>query len=1025
MRSDEHGHACCRNVVHALVTSPYDTNEYRIVTLSNCMTFILAHNPTTTYASAAGEVGAGSFADPVEWPGLSHFTEHMLFMGSTRYPGEHAFNEALQRNGGQTNAYTSERQVVYYFSTLAAGFDEVLDIWAGFFEEPLFAASSVGREVKAVDNEFSKGFLSDDWRLWALSTAVSSTEAPYYKFSCGNSETLNKTGLRGALLEFYNETYGVNRMSWAIVSPSPLDESQALVESVFGNITTRTRADLPWIASPETAPQPFPSGDHPDRDGTAESFVGVFYRTAPAENSLKQWLSVRFPVPVGLIGRPQASPKPLLSYLMGYEAAGTPAQLLKELGLAEDVQGGVVDEYSWFTTVGFEVSLTSYGSEAVDEVMQVLFGYIEGLRYAMDMKTPQYGLQPWWETAKMVDSLKWTFASAASPEDHAQDLAHALRLQMENKTNVMSPPSERVYDSELTRRLLSAMTPDNAVVIHCSPQYNPAVLDLQERWYEVKYNKTSIDQATANRWLEPHPYATIIVPAAQDQPYVVSVAEATSMMKAPAVIRELPVETSSVGAGVDPESSNVRTFAMPSLLPMPNAEYRLRVWNPTATDTREETPVQAMTRMVAEKALTMSFSATLYQAGLGALSVSWAFDPDYLEITISGLHPKQEELLKAVMLAVENPLRPPPDSSLLVIRNRRHASRTALKASMKALRAKGLKQRRAAKFLSDAEEDGEEGDEDDLDLDAMAAEARFEMALASVITELGSYETATDAYLQVYDAAVMEVTPQFPNTELLLAAVDVQSADVASNLTQYTAGACVSLFTGNTAKPTESSQGFSKALEGLGWCTPGSSKPLASYASVRRESRLLHQPASAWDVLQLRTEGTNDAFSAMTLLGKDDILTQARAALLEQLISDAYFDQIRTKETLGYVAFARCRLHNGGWHLINIVQSNDRTASYLEARSTNFLGLFAEIIRGLPPATFNAMRTTVATQLAAPFPASLAEESAAFWNSIVGGSFDFGRRQTLVDKLRSLSQEDMAEWYTNVVVNHHSRVSVQ
>ena len=39
-------------------------------------------------AAAAVAVGVGSLCDPPEMPGLAHYLEHMLFMGSEKYPDE-------------------------------------------------------------------------------------------------------------------------------------------------------------------------------------------------------------------------------------------------------------------------------------------------------------------------------------------------------------------------------------------------------------------------------------------------------------------------------------------------------------------------------------------------------------------------------------------------------------------------------------------------------------------------------------------------------------------------------------------------------------------------------------------------------------------------------------------------------------------------------------------------------------------------------------------------------------------------
>jgi hypothetical protein len=62
--------------------SPADDRAYRLVTLrSNDLQVLVVSDPNTDVASAALDVKVGSFSNPVEWPGLAHFLEHMLFMG--------------------------------------------------------------------------------------------------------------------------------------------------------------------------------------------------------------------------------------------------------------------------------------------------------------------------------------------------------------------------------------------------------------------------------------------------------------------------------------------------------------------------------------------------------------------------------------------------------------------------------------------------------------------------------------------------------------------------------------------------------------------------------------------------------------------------------------------------------------------------------------------------------------------------------------------------------------------------------
>lgn len=51
-------------------------------------------------------VAVGAKDDPGELPGLAHFTEHAVFMGSQKFPIENCYKSFINRNGGSTNGGT-------------------------------------------------------------------------------------------------------------------------------------------------------------------------------------------------------------------------------------------------------------------------------------------------------------------------------------------------------------------------------------------------------------------------------------------------------------------------------------------------------------------------------------------------------------------------------------------------------------------------------------------------------------------------------------------------------------------------------------------------------------------------------------------------------------------------------------------------------------------------------------------------------------------------------------------------------
>ena len=63
-----------------------DHKKYKYIELPNKLKVLLIHDPESQIASVSLDVGAGSWNEPDEYPGLAHFCEHMLFIGSKKYP---------------------------------------------------------------------------------------------------------------------------------------------------------------------------------------------------------------------------------------------------------------------------------------------------------------------------------------------------------------------------------------------------------------------------------------------------------------------------------------------------------------------------------------------------------------------------------------------------------------------------------------------------------------------------------------------------------------------------------------------------------------------------------------------------------------------------------------------------------------------------------------------------------------------------------------------------------------------------
>jgi insulysin len=133
-------------------------------------------------------------------PGLAHFCEHLLFMGSTKFPQENAYSEFIHAHGGSTNAWTAVSNTNYFFSIGADHLSGALQRFSGFFHSPLFEASCTARELRAVNSEHKKNAQSDMWRIFQVSKALSRPGHPYAKFGSGNLHSLTYAGRAKAKL---------------------------------------------------------------------------------------------------------------------------------------------------------------------------------------------------------------------------------------------------------------------------------------------------------------------------------------------------------------------------------------------------------------------------------------------------------------------------------------------------------------------------------------------------------------------------------------------------------------------------------------------------------------------------------------------------------------------------------------------------------------------------------------------------------------------------------------------------------
>ena len=121
--------------------SPYDDREYASTILDNGLSVVVVSDKKAPTAGAALIVKAGLYQDPKAFSGIAHFLEHMLFLGTKKFPTPDEFQNFVQAYGGDRNAMTQGDKTSYYFSIQADAFEPALERFADFFISPAFYRS--------------------------------------------------------------------------------------------------------------------------------------------------------------------------------------------------------------------------------------------------------------------------------------------------------------------------------------------------------------------------------------------------------------------------------------------------------------------------------------------------------------------------------------------------------------------------------------------------------------------------------------------------------------------------------------------------------------------------------------------------------------------------------------------------------------------------------------------------------------------------------------------------------------------
>jgi coenzyme PQQ biosynthesis probable peptidase PqqF len=227
--------------------------------LDNGLSLELLSLPGAAKAGVCVRVAAGSHDEPDEYPGLAHFLEHLLFLGSTGYAVEQGLMAFVQACGGQVNASTQARHTDYFCEVPADRLGEALARLLDMLANPLLDPAAQLREREVLHAEFfARGQDPDTMLAVALGQALPRGHR-FAAFQAGNRDTLavEEPAFQQALQAFHRRFYHAGQLSLVLSGPQSLDELHALAEQHGGGLPARPRQEqsppgplLPLIGQP-------------------------------------------------------------------------------------------------------------------------------------------------------------------------------------------------------------------------------------------------------------------------------------------------------------------------------------------------------------------------------------------------------------------------------------------------------------------------------------------------------------------------------------------------------------------------------------------------------------------------------------------------------------------------------------------------------------------------------------------------------------------------------------------------------
>lgn len=478
-------------IAETIRKSVKDPRQYQAIKLDNGMTVLLVSDNLAVKSLMALALPVGSLDDPNNQLGLAHYLEHMVFMGSGRYPQPDNLAEFLKKHSGSYNASTAPDRTTFYLEVEHTALEQATDRLTDSIAEPLLNPVHADRERHAVNAELTMARSSDGLRMVQVAAETLNSQHPGARFSGGNLTTLSdKPGsqLHQALIDFYQHYYSANLMKAVIYSNKPLPEMVKIAVKTLGRVANRS-AFVPKITVPIVI----------DRQ------QGIIIHYVPAQP--KKQLSIEFNISNNS-DKFRSKTDAFIGYMINNRSQNTLSDWLQKKGLVDAVSGEANPMlYRNGGVFAISLSLTDKGLKHRDRVIAAVFSYLNMLR--------QGGIsQRYFDEFAGIMNFNFHYPSITRDMEYVEWLAGTmLHVPIEHTLDAFYIADH--YDTSAIKQRLQQMTPENARIWYISPNepHNKTAY-----FVEAPYQVEHISQQRFTDWKKQEAEIKLSLP--QLNPYI-------------------------------------------------------------------------------------------------------------------------------------------------------------------------------------------------------------------------------------------------------------------------------------------------------------------------------------------------------------------------------------------------------------------------------------------------------------------------------------------------------------------------